>query len=514
MRSYLDPDLSPRQRVEYAFYALYVTEAWYTDLKERSGPAKAQKEAERKAKEARRRAEDQQRLKEIIDERKERDHVTINKKTARLLLSEEKKAKKELEKKRKLEARAAAQVRARAAPAATHIPASSAAPPPAAPASLPTVAQQFITRPAATGIAINAWFLLGHLHFLVTSRELNIPFNTRLLTEQAAEKVFRAARAVLGGENFTLPEFFRRCDRFMALAVLRQLHRHDFVFHEHDSSWKWDERHRSDHHAGPLPDSFMMEEVLCGITDAKLACVADMLQLNVDVNKFKAVYSLDEGTLKELDKDEADAGDVADEEDYAPPPAAEAEEMVVRAVCSAPRTHDLSGADRGARPSTTICASSNCTRNGSCGACWASCVSVISLIACAATSPPPALLCKIVSSHQPAAAAHQVRATRAQRSDVLRVQAARLRHHQWPPTQQQGPLVARADDVALRFFGAAARLEPGGSDFVENVCKNRPKKPICSALSSRRDLTHTWRFPPCREAASKRFEDASATTED
>ncbi len=40
MRSYLDPDLDPLKRIEFAFYAMFVTEAWYADLKERDEAAK------------------------------------------------------------------------------------------------------------------------------------------------------------------------------------------------------------------------------------------------------------------------------------------------------------------------------------------------------------------------------------------------------------------------------------------------------------------------------------------
>ena len=53
---------------------------------------------------------------------------------------------------------------------------------------------------------MNAWFLLAFINFLAQHDDLRkeIPFVTRLLTEQSAEKVFRAVRAVLGGENFRL----------------------------------------------------------------------------------------------------------------------------------------------------------------------------------------------------------------------------------------------------------------------------------------------------------------------
>src|SRR5687768_16082484 len=62
------------------------------------------------------------------------------------------------------------------------------------PTKRPTVAQQFITRTAAAGISINARFLLGFVHILIKYPALRdrILFNTRLLTEQAAERLFRA----------------------------------------------------------------------------------------------------------------------------------------------------------------------------------------------------------------------------------------------------------------------------------------------------------------------------------
>jgi hypothetical protein len=206
-----------------------------------------------------------------------------------------------------------------------------AAPPtPAAPPPPPlhqhhaTLAQKFITRPAAAGIAINAWFLLGHVHFLVNNPELGIPFNPRLLTEQAAEKVFRAARAVLGGENFTLAEFFRRCDRLTALAILRVLHESDFAFPEHDTKWKWDERRSSDDNAGPLAPEFSMTDARSAIMSAKLLCINDMARLGVDVHRFTKIYHLDDGTLDSLEPDEADKAD-----EFVPPPRTEAVNILV-----------------------------------------------------------------------------------------------------------------------------------------------------------------------------------------
>src|SRR6185312_1654427 len=90
LRSYLDPKLSVHHRIEFAFYALFVTEAWYTDLKERSGPAMAAREQQRKEKNARRRADEQRRMEEIFDERKKEDR-SFTKKAAWMLLSKKKK---------------------------------------------------------------------------------------------------------------------------------------------------------------------------------------------------------------------------------------------------------------------------------------------------------------------------------------------------------------------------------------------------------------------------------------
>lgn len=194
------------------------------------------------------------------------------------------------------------------------------------PAKRPTVAQQFITRTAAAGISINAWFLLGFVHTLIKHPALRnrIPFNTRLLSEQAAERLFRAVRAVLGGENFTLSDFFRRCDRVVAYSILRVLHE-DFIFPEHSSSWKWDETQKSDMHTGPLSAAITEEAVITAIMDAKLQCISDMLAVGVDVNKFKAIYHLDDGTLNELDEDEDLSGV---HEDVTVPAPAEAVQIV------------------------------------------------------------------------------------------------------------------------------------------------------------------------------------------
>jgi hypothetical protein len=296
---------------------MFVTEAWFTDLKEKDDVVKkTSKETD----------------KELVAEVAACSGTT--KAEARELLALLRRADRDEQKKRKMEENVP---RTKKAKSAMQTAATSALAPPARPPAAPstpatplvhqhhgTLAQKFITRPAAAGIAINAWFLLGHVHFLVNNPELGIPFNPRLLTEQAAEKVFRATRAVLGGENFTLAEFFRRCDRLTALAILRVLHESDFAFPEHDTKWKWDERRKSDDKAGPLAAEFSMTDARSAIMSAKLLCINDMARLGVDVHRFTKIYHLDDGTLDSLDPDEADKGD-----EVVPPPRTEAVSILV-----------------------------------------------------------------------------------------------------------------------------------------------------------------------------------------
>jgi hypothetical protein len=40
LRSFLDPDLTPYERIEFAFYAMFVMEAWFTNLKEKDDVVK------------------------------------------------------------------------------------------------------------------------------------------------------------------------------------------------------------------------------------------------------------------------------------------------------------------------------------------------------------------------------------------------------------------------------------------------------------------------------------------
>src|SRR6185312_15364259 len=290
------------------------TEAWFTDLKEKDDVVKKVGKVTHE---------------ELVKAVAECSGESIAE--SRSLLAMLKKADKADHKERKMEENVARTKKAKyaAATSASTRPVRPRPAPPPPDVSPPqpqchaTIAQQFITRPAAAGIAVNAWFLLGHVHFLVNNPELGIPFNTRLLTEQAAEKVFRAARAVLGGENFTLAEFFRRCDRLTALAILRVLHAGDFGFPEHDTKWKWDERRKSDDKAVPLPAEFSMTDACSAVMSAKLLCINDMGRVGVDVHRFTKVYHLDDGTLDSLDPDEVDKGD-----ELVPPPRAEAVEIL------------------------------------------------------------------------------------------------------------------------------------------------------------------------------------------
>lgn len=175
-------------------------------------------------------------------------------------------------------------------------------------AAMPTVASQYITRTAAAGVCFNAWFLLAFTTVLTRDPDLrtSIPYVTRLLTEQAAEKIFRGARATLGGENFTVAEFFRRCDRVMAHSALRAMHEGEhFVYPDHDSAFRWDEYLRFDTRAKSLPAHVTADTLCMAMRDAKLACVADLLTVGVDVTKLGTICDLGGGQhVDELDQEE------------------------------------------------------------------------------------------------------------------------------------------------------------------------------------------------------------------
>ncbi len=172
---------------------------------------------------------------------------------------------------------------------------------------------QFITRPAAIGIALNAWFMLAFVHTLCQYEDLRktIPFVPRLLTEQGAEKVFRAMRAVLGSENFTLSDFFRRFDRVTALSILRAVHEGvDMRFPDHECAFRWDETQPADAKAGLLPASVTMDAVNAAIGRAKASLVADALKVGIDVANLPYIVHLDRaGDLADLD--DHDDGELA-----------------------------------------------------------------------------------------------------------------------------------------------------------------------------------------------------------
>lgn len=331
LRSYMDPSLEPLERIEFAFYAMFAVEAWYTDLRIKNEAAKRDRKAAKEEEKKRVCKEMGWTVKRYNEEQKKLK--AAEKERAQLVDAEPAAA----PAKRKRSATKTAATAA-IAPAAVAPPA--AAPPPAefeeilsnglvmevrvrgdsekrltqlfvqntVPAKPPTVAMQFITRPAAIGIALNAWFLLAFVYLLCQFPDLRktIPFVTRLLTEQGAEKVFRALRAVLGGENFTLSDFFRRFDRVMALAILRAIHEGvNLRFPDHECSFRWDETQPADAKAGLLPDSVTMDKVTTAILRAKNSVVKDMLTLGLDVAKLPRIDHLDvAGALADVDGDD------------------------------------------------------------------------------------------------------------------------------------------------------------------------------------------------------------------
>ena len=137
-----------------------------------------------------------------------------------------------------------------------------------------------------------------------------VPYLPRLLTEQAAEKIFRAARATLGGENFTIADFFHRCDRVMAHNTLRATHEGaHFCYPPSESAFRWDEILRFDSAAEPLPSSVTTESLSVAILDAKLACIADLLAVGVDVHTLGPIHDFTSSVmLDELDGDDSNPG--------------------------------------------------------------------------------------------------------------------------------------------------------------------------------------------------------------
>lgn len=105
----------------------------------------------------------------------------------------------------------------------------------------------------------------------------------------------------------------RRCDHFTAHSILRALHEGvDFSYAAHDKAFRWDEILKCDKDSQPLPDDVTLAHVIVAIRDAKLACIADMLAVGIDVNSFKSVRHLDvDSHLEELEKDDDDNDDLA-----------------------------------------------------------------------------------------------------------------------------------------------------------------------------------------------------------
>lgn len=233
LRSYLDPKLEPLQHVEEAFTALFMLEGWFTQLKEEDDK---QREAERinKGEEKARVCSERGSKRQYEQEqRKERQKCKEEQKAEKERQKREADALKEAARKNKrrrkgqaiMASTAPAPAGAAVVAAPTLVAPAAALGTPAASRRRPTVAAQFITRTAAAGVSFNAWFLFGFVHTLIVNDlRRSIPFAPRQLTEQEAEKIFRAARAVLGGENFTFADFLRRCDYLMAHGILKAQH--------------------------------------------------------------------------------------------------------------------------------------------------------------------------------------------------------------------------------------------------------------------------------------------------
>lgn len=316
LRSYLDPKLSPQQRIEFAFYAMFCLEAWFSTLKEEANVAKRVRHETDAMAVARIMSEKNitaTKAKEILRaEKKLKKEAT---KQAQAASKEEEKKRKKVEREEKKKAKKSkiaapptvplAAPRPTATTATLSIPPPPPPPPPTTPRS--TVAMQFVTRTAAAGVSFNAWFLLAFVDLLIRNNKLRsaIPFNPRFLTEQPAEKIFRATRATLGGENFTLAQFFQRCDHFMAHNILRAEHEGvDFVYPDHDAAFRWDEILKYDSCIGVLADTTSLDSITAAIKAAKDACVSHSQAVGIDVEKIKEILHLDvNANLKEMDED-------------------------------------------------------------------------------------------------------------------------------------------------------------------------------------------------------------------
>lgn len=359
MRSYLDPELAPLQRVEEAYAALFMLEGWFTHLKDKDA---LQKAAERLAKQeemnrtcSERNITKTQYNKEQREERqKQKQEAKVAKEQEKRKKQEEKAKKRETKVKQKRDAKKAKCQNAlssapTAAPAESFtgvyllllppananeapssndhaLPSLAATAAPVVTLAAPvrhTVASQFTTRTAAAGVAFNAHFLVGLVYTLATNVDLrhNVPFAPRQLTEQEAEKIFRAARAVLGGENFTLADFLRRCNHLMAHGILKAQHSGvDFVYPACEKAWRWDETLASDRTTAPLPDAVTVALLLEALRRAQMRAECELRKVGVDVQSFTdirhvtASHHVDEMDC-EPDDDEQAAAKQADAAD-------------------------------------------------------------------------------------------------------------------------------------------------------------------------------------------------------
>ena len=302
--SYLEPGLAPLERLKLAFAAMFMSEGWFTHLKE----------ADKKRKDAERIAKDEEKARVCSERGITKAQYTQEQREKRKHEKEVKKAEKQKQKREAQEQKEALKAakkkqKKNASSTLMSLPSLelSPPPPPAATKPPPTVAAQFITRTAAAGISFNAWFLLGFMCTLITNDELrrSTPFAPRQLNEQEAEKIFRSVRAVLGGENFTLADFLRRCNDFTAHAIIKARHSGvDFVYPQMDKAWRWDEKQVTDRAVSFLPATLTLEDLCLAIESAQKMCVKELSDLGIDVAAFDAVLHLDcsGSDLAELDE--------------------------------------------------------------------------------------------------------------------------------------------------------------------------------------------------------------------
>lgn len=300
--SYLEPGLTPLERLKLAFAAMFMSEGWFTHLKE----------VDKKRKDVERIAKDEEKARVCSERGITKAQYTQEQREKRKHEKEVKKAETQKQKREAQEHKEALKAakkkqKKNASSTLMSLPSLGLLPPPAATKPPPTVAAQFITRTAAAGISFNAWFLLGFMCTLITNDELrrSTPFAPRQLNEQEAEKIFRSVRAVLGGENFTLADFLRRCNDFTAHAIIKARHSGvDFVYPHADKAWRWDEKLASDRAVSFLSATLTLEDMCQAIESAQKMCVKELSDLGIDVAAFNDILHLDcsGSDLAELDE--------------------------------------------------------------------------------------------------------------------------------------------------------------------------------------------------------------------